>query len=424
VTESSAALERYRARMRRPRLVYAAVVAVVVVLLAVFAGVVWSHGEAAHVTLRPAATVPPTLPIARPDQPQHALWRSSDHVALGAPQFGGTVVTYSTHTVRGRDARTGRVTWSYNRSDRTVCNAVQIGGKTMAVYAVHGNCDEVTALQTGNGQRAWTRTLDKDGVPLNGRPTYQWSQSTFLLSTSTAIYAIDPGGGLDRWTYTRFGCRIARAVLGSAGVLISQTCTHPDCSNLDHCGPGPQLLLRDATAGNGDDSKRTRDQVKWNLFGNTDVPVSSDQVVGAVNRTTGRLVEYRIDTGTRITTVALGAEPPSATALAGSVAIDTTEAQVLWLDGVSYALTAGGTTPIWTARSASPPTVVATVGTSVALSTARITVPTSSGITILDGNDGRPTLRFPVPAPPAGSRVYPLGAGFLVATPTGAVAYR
>ena len=421
MSDSDAALARYAAAMRRPRIVYYVVVALVVIALGTFAGVVWSRGEAAHVTLHTASRAPAPLVLAQPSQPQRTAWRTRDRSGLGSPVFEGTVITYSAHTVSGRDARTGKPVWTYTRTDRRVCTAVQLAGTTMAIYAVHGNCDEVTALYSDTGKRRWTRTLDKDGVPLNGRPAYQWTPFTLMMTTSSAIYAVDPTTGLDRWTYTRFGCRIERAVLGTSGALISQNCVHPDCSNLIRCGAGPQLLLRDGTAGNGDDSKKDRDQVKWNQLGNTEVPVSAGLVVSAGNPATHALTEYRVDAAKPITTLRLSA---AATSFTGSTALETAEAQVIWVGGVTYALSAGQPTPIWSTATVAPPTIVSTTDTTAALSTARISVATATGLAVLDGNTGATTLRFTVPAPPAGSIVQPLGAGFLVSSPSGSVAYR
>lgn len=422
MTNSAAALARYTASMRRQRTVYFAVVAVLVLAIGAFAGVVWSRGEAAHTTLHTAAKPPTALAIAGPSRPQRQAWHSADRIALGTPITGGTVITYSRNAVRGRDARTGKVTWSYTRTDRRVCAAAQVAGTTIAVFAVHGNCDEVNAFESGTGKRRWSRTLDKDGMPLDGSPAYQWTAFTFMVTSASVIYAIDPATGLDRWTYTRFGCRIQRAVLGSAGALISQNCVRPDCGNLQRCGPGQQLLLRDGTAGNGDDSKRDRDQVKWIDLGNGDVPVSADRVLSAINRTTRQLEQYRADNGKPLATVALSPLPSS---LAGIVAIDTADAQVVWIGGVTYALNTGRSEPHWATPTAAPPTIVSTTDNATpVLSTARVSVPTSTGIAVLDGNDGHPALRLAVAAPSARSLVYPLGTGYLVRTDSGTVAFR
>jgi hypothetical protein len=42
-------------------------------------------------------------------------------------------------------------------------------------------------------------------------------------------------------------------------------------------------------------------------------------------------------------------------------------------------------------------------------------VPTSTGVAALDGTTGTVTAQYAVAAPPAGSRVFAMGAGFLVA---------
>ena len=172
----SAALRRYLDSMRRRRIRYAAVVTVVV--------------RRARGVRRPSSGR-----AARPRTsrctPSRARRRTSPLAAAGAPSSNSRGSTgpagdrhpaagrHGRHVLgahrRGRNARTGATTWSYTRTDRTVCTAAQLDGTTIAIYAVHGNCDEVTALDSGTGRRTWTRTLDKDGMPLNGRPTYAWS---------------------------------------------------------------------------------------------------------------------------------------------------------------------------------------------------------------------------------------------------------
>ncbi len=294
---SAAALDRHAARLRRPRIVYFAIVGVVVVGLVVFAAVAYSRGEVAHTTLHTVAHPPPSLAPASPDPAPQLRWHTGDTLAAGTPYSGGTVVTYSTHTVRGRDARTGRPTWSYTRTDRRVCNAVQIGTTTISVYAVHGDCDEVTALDTGTGKRVWSRTLDEDGVTLNGAASYRWTVDTILIWSAGAMYAIDPSSGLDRWTYRRYGCAIENAVHRLGG-RADQPGLHASAVH------GREVLRRagsnwccvTARASKADESKPNFDQFIWNDLGDSDVPVSAGTVVSALNRTTGDL-----DTSGRLT---------------------------------------------------------------------------------------------------------------------------
>jgi hypothetical protein len=292
---------RYRARMRRARLIYLAALAVVLVLVGAGVAVAWTNGEIGNVTLHTVRSAPAALQMTVPSKPLQVAWRTSDRAAIGNPQWHGTVVTYSTQTVRGRDARTGRQTWSYTRTDRSVCTAMQTAGTTIAVYAEHGNCDELTALNSNTGVRKWTRTLDEDGKPVNGTPTtYQVLTYTVIIGTAQVIYAIDPSSGIDRWTWYHYGCTVDHVVLGSAGALISQTCTkQQNCNGHSMCGPGPQLLLRDGSAGYDDNSDKNPDQVIWNRFGDTDVPVSADTLIAGLNRSTAALDTYAAKHGAR-----------------------------------------------------------------------------------------------------------------------------
>jgi hypothetical protein len=426
LSPADAAMARYRSSMQRSRIRYYAIVGVIVVALGTWVAVAWSRGEAAHASLHTISSAPPSLGLAEPSPQPTQVWRTSDRTAIGAPQTGGTVVTYSAHSVGGRDARTGQRTWVYTRTDRTVCVAAQLAtqpnGTTIAVYDHNGNCDELSAFDSGTGKRLWTRTLDMDGMPVNGRPSYQILPYTFLAATSSVIYAIDPGTGYNRWTYQRYGCAIRHVVLGTGGALISQDCgSKLRCKGLKFCGQGPQLLLRDGSQGDKN-NKPNGDQIKWNRIGDTTIPVSADQVITSAG-TLGRVL-YVNDPGSgdRIHRIALLAN----SATLGSVsATATNNSEVVWISGQTYAVQSGSATPQWRVSTQSPPTVVSTVNEgTVSLSSARITAVIPAGIGTFSGSDGKLTRQFSVPEPPDGSIVYPLGTGFLVATPTGTVVYR
>jgi hypothetical protein len=420
---TDAVLARYRADMRRKRSVYYAVVAVVVAALGTWVGVAWSRGEISHASLHTFAAPLPSIGVRAPSQSQQRAWQSGDRIALGVPQWGGTVITYSQHTVGGRDARTGARTWAYTRTDRDVCTAAQLTGTTVAIYANKGNCDEVSAFDSDTGRRRWTRTLDMDGMPLNGHPSYQVTPYTMLIASHSVIYAIDPVTGYNRWTYYRYGCDIQHVVLGGAGALISQTCSNQvDCSDLKFCGRGPQLLLRNGSTA-ADTDKRNADQIIWNRLGDGDVPVSADDLlVSSVDPAGDRLQVLDQDNGNLTTSMTL---TPATAALGPITAVATDTAEIVWLSGEVYALRSDATAPEWHTDSSAPPTVVSSTGEAVPrLATARIAVPTNSGIGLLDGNDGNLIQSFAVRTPPTGSVVYSLGTGFLVAGPSGIVAYR
>jgi outer membrane protein assembly factor BamB len=407
--------------MKRARLVYYVVLAVVVVALVAVVAVVWSRGEAAHAHLHTVAPGPSNLALQSPAAAPSPVWRTGDRLAIGSPANAGSVVTWSTHTVGGRDARTGAQTWTYTRTDRSVCTAAQTTNTTIAVYALHGNCDEVSAFDTDTGRRRWTRTLDKDGQPIQGHPSFQLLSYTFFVASKTTIYAIDPVTGLDRWTYFRYGCTISRAVIGTAGALIGQTCTAAvRCKNVKFCATGPQLLLRDGSAGNGDSNDANRDKITWLRRGDAHVPASADGVIGALDPGAGTLEMLAAKDGTLQGSVTLGGTGTDTV----PIPLGTTE--LIWRSGTVYAVEANSDKPVWTAASTSAPTAVAadgSTGSALTPDNARITGVAGGRVVAIDGTNGSVTRQFPVDAP-ADALAYPLGTGFLVGSPSGAVAYR
>lgn len=418
-SRSERALADYASRIRPWRRAYALAIVLVVLVALVVVKVAYSHGEISHAKLKTAAAAAPSIALSPPSTAQSQLWTSPDHTAIGTPYWGGTVITYSAHAVSGRDAVTGAVRWSYTRSDRTVCQAAQIQGVTVAVFELNGNCDELTALDSGTGQRKWTRTLDKDGQQLNGHPAYAVGPDTLMLTTPNVIYAISPdgtadqgNGGLDRWVFSQEGCTINSAVLGSAGALISQTCTAPVCTDKSFCGKGPQLLLRDGNAGDTSEGKNP-DQIKWNLLGNDARPVSADALISAAVPGSPQLAVLDATNGKKQSTLTL-TEPLSK----APTALPTNDAELIYSGTMTYCIASDGTAIRWSAPTASAPTVTATDGAEPPdLPAADIVVTGTDGISLLDGATGRRSENFPVSPPAPGSTAYPFGTGFVVSGP-------
>ena len=405
-----AALARHRASVRRLRAWYAAVIALVVAAAVVVALVVWRSGEITHVHLRTASRPAPSVPLASPVAQPAIRWQSADATAVGAPFVGGTVVTYSQHTVTGRDALTGEARWTYTRTDRDVCEVAQQQGRAIAIYRNGRNCDQVTTLDTATGKRDWERTLDENGLPINGRPLMIPGNDSIYVMTQSALYAIQVSTsecnadassacGSDNWTYAPpAGCAMTSAVPGNNGVLISE-----------HCTDGDHLVLRHPTAGT--DSKDPK-PIKWQLNDNGGIPVAADSFVGAIDPSTHELVLYDTDKGKVTSRQALSPAPtgagPARSLIAG-------QGQLVWIGGTAYAIDSSGA-QVWSAPAESLPTVTAdSPSPNPGLDGATLYVPTSTGVATLDGTTGAITAQYTVGAPPAGSRVFAMGAGFLLA---------
>lgn len=414
-------LAAYTRRMRPWRIAYAIGVVVLVAVALIVVKIAYSHGEISHATLRTATSPAASLTPGRPAPQLTEAWRTGDRAAIGVPNWGGTVVTYSTRSVTGRDAATGATRWQYTRTDRTVCTAAQIQGVTLAVYELDGNCDEITALDTGTGKRDWTRTLDKDGHPLNGQATYSAGQYTFLVASHSAIYAIDPVSGLDRWVFDQPGCTIRGAVLGSSGALISQDCGAPTCgATQKFCGKGRQLLLRDGSQGENTDDPTNPDKIKWNLIGNDLTPACADGVVGAFRPGATQLSVFDPGSGKELAPLPLSA-PAGETAEVAPYA----HGDLVWTGGVTYAVREGGAEITWKAATATVPTISSLDGTQPPfLPHSVIAVGSPDGVRVLAADTGRPTSTIAVPDAASATTVAVLGQGLLLSGRTGTVAYR
>ena len=414
-------LAAYTRRMRPWRIAYAIGVVVLVAVALLVVKIAYSHGEISHATLQTAAAPAASVTPGQPAPQLTEAWHTGDRAAIGVPSWGGTVVTYSTRSVTGRDATTGATRWQYTRTDRTVCTAAQIQGVTLAVYELDGNCDEITALHTGTGKRAWTRTLDKDGHPLNGQATYSAGQYTFLIASHSAIYAIDPVSGLDRWVFDQPGCTIRGAVLGSSGALISQDCGAPTCgATRKFCGKGVQLLLRDGSQGENTDDATNPDKIKWNLIGSDLIPACADGVVGAFRPGATQLSVFDPDTGKELAPLPLSA-PAGRTAAVAPYA----HGDLVWTGGVTYAVPEGGAKITWTAATATVPTISSLDGTQPPfLPHAVIAVGSPDGVRVLAAGTGRPADTIAVPDAASATTVAVLGQGLLLSGRTGTAAYR
>ncbi len=410
---SQAALDRYTARTRPRQVAYFAMLAAASLVLAVVVKIAYAHGEISHATLRTVTAAPPAVRLQTPSAALTQAWASADRSAIGVPYWGGTVVTFDKHSMRGRAAGTGRVTWTFTRTDRTLCQAVQEQGVSIAVFELHGNCDQLTALDTDTGARKWVRTLDKDGAEVNGHPRITASALTLMLTTPSAIYALDPSSGLDRWVFRQNGCSVRSAVLGSSGALISQQCRHRVCGDDRFCGDGSQLVLRDPTAGENTDSatnKRNPDQIIWNTLGSDLVPASAGSTIAAVQPDGARLVVLSAKKGVVRYRVPLRG---ASTAVSTSSAAD---ADLLHIGALTYALQEAAATLRWQVRTAGVPTVTGRSDAGLpTLSSALLTIASDTGIASLDPLTGTVQRSFAVPLPAAGSAVYPFGHGFLVA---------
>ncbi len=278
VTEHPA-LRAYRRRTRRAMITYGVVLAIVLLVTGLGVRLAYAHGELSHVS-SVTGSAPPPLASGPVAASVSRAWQVDEASAGGTAYGNGIVVTWSAHTVNGRDALTGAVRWHYTRSDETLCGVVQQNASTIAVYRRGANCDEVTGLATATGRRTWLRTMMDDGTAsLSSAP------NIVLAVYPGSVHVIDNAGGLDRWRWTAPpGCVVDRALGGSIGVLTAY-----------HCGSEHHLSLHALI----DDSQ------KWDVgVDQAYLPISSGAVLGVGSTTSGELRQVSASNGaltTRLT---------------------------------------------------------------------------------------------------------------------------
>jgi hypothetical protein len=378
------ALQAYRSRNRRWMRIYAAVIALLVLVGFVAVRLAYARGEINNVD-RASAPAPPPLPSAAPASSVSLKWRSDDHPAAGNPYSDGVVVSYDLHSVNGRDAVTGAVRWHYRRSNQTLCSVVQQDRTTIAIYNRHGHCDEVTGFVTATGKPKWYRTLVDNGMSVVAS-----APNVVLIVADHSVHVIDNAGGLDRWLFSPGeNCTIDRALAGSLGVLISY-----------QCGQTRRLALRDLIGGGQ----------KWNItLNDVQVPIAAHSFLATISPATGMITTYDPAKGTAgdqlptaASSAAINALPRAQSAVERSGPGQAMEFVRLGTD--SYALAAKNKIS-WSAPA---------TGMVWQFSDELVAAPTANGVTLYRVSDGHAQQTISVPDT-TNVTAYPVGAGLLLA---------
>ena len=307
------ALAAARRRTRRSWLRYGAGMSVFLVALLVFVFSVWRTSEIRNVHSHPTTKAAKELPSGALPSSLRTLWHTTDRMALGQPVYLDVVATYSTHSVVGRDAKTGVVRWSYTRTDRSICSVVGDGNVVMAIYRHDGNCDELSALYADTGRRAWTRTQFD-----NGTPTVQPISQFVLQVTPGALDLIQPSGGATYWYYPQVNdCTTISGVVGTAGVLWGS-----------RCGSSSTLTLR---VGSGDKSKNNA----WSVPLDGRTPLAADGAILALSADRRTIDVLSATTGAINSSIPLASAVTPATvpfatpSISGSVELITAAGQII-----------------------------------------------------------------------------------------------
>ncbi len=317
-------------RLRRPPLRVwvwtAATLALVVV-----AALLWRGSDAAATESTTAG--PADVPDGAPAAAVSEAWAVDGDPMPEVPVQAGRVVVGDPHGVRAIDAVTGEEAWHYTRSNARLCDATAVDGRVIAVFATAGRCDEAVALDAGTGVRQWTRNLSlRPDIALTSSP------GMVLATAPTGVVVVDPGSDTLRWRADASDdCRIEDGAVGSAAVVLLESCDGTTrLRGLDR-GSGDQLWSRDLPPAGGAGSVAL---------------AGTDRLVAVVSG--DELQLFQAGSGEPLPAVplpAVGADEPA------PATVDSAGTLFVWARGTLVAVEQSGGRVLWFARSLGLPAV-------------------------------------------------------------------
>lgn len=223
-----------------------AAAALIVLAVAVAAGVVWWRSDVRATVSVVAAQPAPEVPAARAVPGTVVeLWRAASGATDAPVVTAATVATADGGTVVGRDPRTGTPVWSYER-DLPLCGAVAAFDSVVAVHADQRGCTQVTALGEADGRRGKQRSSDADNpVRLGTEGTYVLSQGGTRLELwrSDLVRTLEYGrvaAPVHPGSQPREGCAVTDAASSRARTAVLLRCPGEDGERLSLVTPAPE----------------------------------------------------------------------------------------------------------------------------------------------------------------------------------------
>jgi outer membrane protein assembly factor BamB len=187
--------------------------------------------DAATVDIRVAAAAPQPVPERPLPGAVEQLWSETGTPASTGAVDAFTAMTADSRQLTGRDPATGAERWSYRRGNARLCAWAVQDGVAIAAYRKSTGCTDLIALDVGTGQRRWYRNAELD--PAVGMAA---AAGVLVVAQPDQLLAIDTATGLNRWTYSKDGCRFGQPVVGDRGTAVLVDCA----------GGQTRLLLHDS----------------------------------------------------------------------------------------------------------------------------------------------------------------------------------
>ncbi|MDG3008763.1 PQQ-binding-like beta-propeller repeat protein [Rhodococcus sp. D2-41] len=360
----------------------------IVVLVVVLATLVWWRSPERHTSDEVASgpVVPAPAALQVPTAFTEAWSAPSPATALPTVE-SGAVVTADSGSVVGRDARTGRQIWKYQR-DIALCGVVGAWDRAVSVYRDRRGCSEVTALDAATGVRQPQRSsLADHTVQLSTNGTYVVSRGDTRLEVwrSDLVRTLEYGrvdAPVNPDAQPRTGCTLRSDGIGNSRLAVVETCPGEQGDRLTVMSPAP------------------KDPGKPEPYGSTILIGNGQAVRGArILAVSGQLTAVFLpgttaqigifDGDANLISAYPVATPPDGGADV-TAAVDDSSMFTFWTGDSTVALNAIDLTPRWTVPGTLGP------GTMMAGS---LLVPTPGAVAVVDVVTGRENARIPVPRP-------------------------
>jgi PQQ-like domain len=207
-------------RLRRAWRRWWIALAVVVVVIAGVGALVVTRSDVVHVSYQTAAASAKPLDLAQPAAGIGQLWTQQGvPPASGTASTQATVLTGDQHGVTGRDVRTGKKRWSYQRSNTDLCSWIVLPTVTVATFHNGTDCSDITGFDSDTGKRKWF--LNADLGPLTHTVA---APSILLLADKDRVRAFYEETGGEAWSWHQDGCQIDDLTSGDVGAAILYSC--------------------------------------------------------------------------------------------------------------------------------------------------------------------------------------------------------
>jgi hypothetical protein len=214
-------------RRTRGDLIAAAVIALVV---AMAAGLIWWTSDARATISKPAAEPVPNLtPATRVPAGLEELWTAPSGKTTLPLVVAGALVTGDGRGVIGRDPVTGNELWSYTR-DLELCGVTSVYQYAVAVYPDSRGCGQVSTIDAGTGKRGPSRTAYADPevrLSSDGSTVLSAGDNRLELWRSDMVRMIS-WGALDARVKPDVPqsplCRLVSAAASSSAVSVLESC--------------------------------------------------------------------------------------------------------------------------------------------------------------------------------------------------------